>query len=72
MINLLREKLQAPVVCENTARSRIPPPNAFGLSGGQLGETQYPATYEVNQGDFALPLASSAMELFGWRLAQAP
>lgn len=69
MKNLLPKKLQTPAVCENTARSRIHQPDVFGLSGGQLWEMQYPATSEVNQGDFTLPLASSTMELFGSRFA---
>ena len=67
MKNLLTEKLQTPAVRENTAMSRIHRPDVFGLSGGQLWEMQY----EVNQGDFTLPLASSAMKLFGLRFAQA-
>lgn len=71
MKNLLTEKLQTPAVCENTAMSRIHWPDVFGLSGGQLWEMQYPAMYEVNQGDFVLPLALSAMKLFGPCFAQA-
>lgn len=70
MNNLLTEKLQTPAVCENTAMSRIHQPNVFGLSGGQLWEMQYPAMYEVNQGDFSVPLALSAIKQFGQCFAQ--
>lgn len=68
---LLTRKLRTPAGWENGAASSTHGPDVPGPSGGQPWETQYPAAHEVNQGDVVLPLASSAMKLFGPRFARA-